>query len=75
MMLTFAEGTRVFLRPLQPTEIADYLAAIDPLDKAGGYAIQEQGSMIIESIQGSFNNVVGLPVERLKEELEQWPRA
>jgi len=71
---TFAASTRVKFRPLQPADIAAYLASINPLDKAGGYAIQEQGSVIIESIEGSFTNVVGLPVERLKDELARWPR-
>ena len=44
----------------------------DPLDKAGAYAIQEHGEWIIGEIYGSYTNVVGLPMERLKEELNQW---
>ena len=42
---------------------------MNPLDKAGAYAIQEHGDMIIAEIFGSFSNVVGLPIEKLKEEL------
>ena len=40
------------------------------LDKAGAYAIQEHGEDIVESIDGSLTNVIGLPVERLKETVE-----
>ena len=69
----FAVSTLVTFRPLQPAEIRAYLAAVNPLDKAGAYAIQEHGAMIIEEITGSFSNVVGLPLERLREELAAWP--
>ena len=70
----FAETTRVTFRPLTRAEINAYLAAIEPLDKAGAYAIQDRGGEIVEHIHGSFSNVVGLPVERLKRELARWPR-
>ncbi len=65
----FAEGTAVRFRPLSAEEIADYLKVINPLDKAGGYAIQEHGTRIIEGIDGSYSNVVGLPIERLQQVL------
>ena len=65
----FAEITRVTFQPLDAPEIADYLDTINPLDKAGAYAIQENGDLIVDRIEGSFSNVVGLPVERLREEL------
>lgn len=68
----FAESTQVKFRPLGERQIRDYLARIDPLDKAGAYAIQEHGDKIVESISGSFSNVVGLPLERLREELARW---
>ncbi len=64
-----AETTAVTFRPLGRREIRRYLRAIHPLDKAGGYAIQEEGKSIVESIQGSYSNVVGLPMERLQAEL------
>ena len=48
----------------------DYIKAVNVLDKAGAYAIQEHGEDIIESIDGSLTNVIGLPVERLKETVE-----
>ncbi len=68
----FAESTEVKFRALDIQQIRDYLARINPLDKAGAYAIQEHGEKIVENIAGSFSNVVGLPVERLQEEFARW---
>jgi septum formation protein len=68
----FAEATEVTFRPLDTAQIRDYLAHINPLDKAGAYAIQEGGDKIVETISGSFTNVVGLPIERLRDELALW---
>ena len=42
------------------------------MDKAGAYAIQEHGDKMVAKISGSYSNVVGLPVERLQEELAAW---
>ncbi len=61
----FVETTTVRFRPLTTAQIARYLEAVYVLDKAGAYAIQEHGEMIIESISGDWDNVVGLPVKRL----------
>lgn len=63
------EKTRVKFKKLDATEIREYLELINPLDKAGGYAIQEHGDLIVERIIGSYSNVVGLPMERLQKEL------
>jgi len=49
----------------------DYFQKVNPLDKAGAYAIQEHGEGIIEHIEGSFSNVMGLPTERLGGTLEK----
>jgi septum formation protein len=68
----FAESTTVKFRRLDARQIQDYLARIHPLDKAGAYAIQDHGEKIVEQVSGSLSNVVGLPVERLRAELEQW---
>lgn len=68
----FAVSTQVTFRRLTTPEIREYLAAINPLDKAGAYAIQEQGDRIVETIDGSVSNVVGLPLERLEAELAEW---
>ncbi len=70
----FAETTNVTFKPLTDEAITAYLAAIQPLDKAGAYAIQDQGDEIVKHISGSFSNVVGLPMERLKHELASWHR-
>ena len=66
---SFSVITNVTFLSLDAGQINEYLAKIDPLDKAGGYAIQEYKQMIAKRVSGSVSNVVGLPVERLKEEL------
>lgn len=58
--------TRVTFQPLTDRQRAEYLARVNPLDKAGAYAIQEQGETIIESIHGSLTNVVGLPLDLVR---------
>ena len=68
----FADWTEVKFHPLTAKQIKDYLALINPLDKAGAYAIQEHGERIVAEISGSYSNVVGLPVERVREELSAW---
>lgn len=65
----FAEWTDVRFHPLNQQQIKEYLALINPLDKAGAYAIQEHGERIVAEIFGSYSNVVGLPVERIGEAL------
>lgn len=69
----FAETTDVTFRPLSEQQIHDYFSQVDPLDKAGAYALQEHGELIVSGIRGSPTNVIGLPVERLLEELRRWP--
>ena len=68
----FFESTAVTFRTLDAVQIRRYLGKVNTLDKAGGYAIQEEGDLIIEKISGSYTNVVGLPVEKLRKELESW---
>lgn len=55
--------TQVSFRQLTETEIKSYWMTGEPLDKAGGYAIQGLGAVFVQSIQGSYSNVVGLPIE------------
>lgn len=62
----FVERTEVTFRPLNATRIARYLKSVHVLDKAGAYALQENGSWLVKRIRGSRSNVVGLPVERLR---------
>jgi len=71
----FAESTKVKFQALKAKDIRNYLAHIDPLDKAGGYAIQEHGARIVQSVSGSMSNVIGLPLERLSEEFKRWESA
>jgi septum formation protein len=68
----FTETTQVTFRPLDAVNIQRYLVKVNPLDKAGGYGIQEEGDLIVEKITGSYTNVVGLPVEKLRDELAAW---
>lgn len=57
--------TGVTFRPLSDSQITKYFQMIDPLDKAGAYAIQGPGGVIIEKIEGCYYNVVGLPLTTL----------
>ena len=57
--------TEVTFRKLTGSEIENYLSRINPLDKAGGYAAQTDPGSIIETVDGSFSNVVGLPMEKI----------
>ena len=68
-MHLFSEATRVRFLPFGETVIEDYLARVQVLDKAGAYAIQEQGHLLVE---GSVSNVIGLPVEALRLALRKW---
>ena len=61
----FETVTRVTFLPLTETQRDEYLTLINPLDKAGGYAAQEHGDRIISRVEGSWTNVVGLPMEAL----------
>ena len=57
------------MRSYSDEEIAAYVATGDPLDKAGAYAIQHEEFHPVERIDGSYSNVVGLPLETLREML------
>ena len=61
--------SEVTFKPLTEEVIREYHSRIQPLDKAGGYAVQEESAMIIEGVEGSWSNVKGLPMERLCAEL------
>ncbi len=69
--IAFAERSGVWMKPLTRQQIRDYFTKVNPLDKAGGYGAQEYGDLIIERIEGSFSNVMGLPVERLRATFEK----
>ena len=69
--ITFTERSGVWMRALTREQIRDYITKVNPLDKAGAYGAQEHGDLIIERIEGSFSNVMGLPVERLQATFEK----
>ena len=61
-----ADHTRVHFVEMSAEEIDAYVATKDPLDKAGAYGIQTMGGMFIDKIEGSYSNVVGLPMALLR---------
>ncbi len=58
--------TYVTMRIMSNKEIENYIKSGEPFGKAGAYAIQENGDQFVSKIEGSFNNVVGLPIEKIK---------
>lgn len=67
---TFYDESKVYFKKLKPEEIEYYLTNYSPYDKAGGYGVQDWiGYVGIDKIEGSFYNVMGLPVKELFEEL------
>lgn len=71
-MRRFSDTTHVRFRALEESDISGYLERVQVLDKAGAYALQEEGHRIVELVEGSRSNVIGLPVEALRRELESW---
>ena len=61
-LVSRVERTQVRIRSMSQTEIADYVAGGEPMDKAGAYAIQGWGAVYVEAITGNYTNVVGLPM-------------
>lgn len=66
---TAADESRVSFKKMDMQDIENYLKKVNVLDKAGAYAAQEFGELIIEKIDGDFENVMGLPCSLLKNEL------
>ncbi len=62
---SFVERSRVTMFPWDEERVRRYLERVDPTDKAGGYAIQEHGGLVVQSHEGDFTNIVGLPMPRL----------
>lgn len=63
--------TRVWIKSMKDQEIRNYIKTGEVMDKAGAYAIQGKGSLIVEKIEGCYYNVVGLPLNKLNEMLKQ----
>jgi len=71
--VTFSKITSVHFKPLNLEQLTYYVDHYQPFDKAGAYAIQEWiGAVGIDSINGCFYNVMGLPVSKVVEELENF---
>lgn len=66
----FAEETLVKVCPMEPEEIHKYILTKEPMDKAGGYAIQGRFGRYIEGITGDYYNVVGFPISRFCREMK-----
>lgn len=64
--------TKVYMKKMTLGEIDVYVKSKEPLDKAGGYAIQGLGSVIVEKIEGDYFNVIGLPLNALAESLKEF---
>ena len=69
--LSFHEKTEVTMYPMSREEICAYVESGEPMDKAGAYGIQGRCAAFIRGICGDYNNVVGLPVGRLYQELKE----
>jgi len=68
----FVDETLVTFKPLSPEIIRSYIQLVPVLDKAGAYGIQERGELLVERVQGSLNNVIGLPTEKLADAFSRW---
>jgi predicted house-cleaning NTP pyrophosphatase (Maf/HAM1 superfamily) len=67
----FSEKTKVWVSKMTDKEIEDYVSTKEPYDKAGGYAIQGLFAKHVERIDGDFYNVMGLPLNRVYNELKK----
>lgn len=65
----FHEVTKVLFKELDDETIREYMRKVDVMDKAGAYAVQEHGEMIIEKLIGDYSNVVGMPQKLVDERL------
>lgn len=70
--ITESVETRVYIKSLTEKEIDDYVKSGEPLDKAGAYAIQGLGVIIVDKIEGDYSNVIGLPLPKLAEILSRF---
>jgi septum formation protein len=75
VLYTGSEMTKVWFRPLSLGEIARYVEQAEPLDKAGAYNIQGEGAALVERVEGSITNVIGLPLEKIAAILRGEPYA
>lgn len=67
----FHETSQVSFNKLSDQDIDKYISSVHVFDKAGAYAIQENGEIIVDQYEGSYENIMGLPIQRLRQELVQ----
>lgn len=65
-------GTPVVFRPLLRAEVEAYIATGEPFDRAGAYAIQGEGAHLVDRVEGSYTNVIGLPLPEVAAWLRRW---
>lgn len=71
----FCEETKVTFKTLTDAQIQAYVSTGEPMDKAGAYGIQGKGGALVESVDGDYSNVVGLPINSLCRVLEKYGAA
>ena len=70
--LVDVDKTEVFFSAVAEEDLQKYIRTGEPMDKAGAYGIQERGALLVEKIYGDYYTVMGLPLNKLKELLQQW---
>ena len=65
------DTSKVHFNDLNDEKISKYISKVTPLDKAGAYNIDEEGSLIIEKFEGEYQNIMGLPIRSLIRELKK----
>lgn len=70
--ITRCVASKIFMRDFSEEDIKRYIKKANPLDKAGAYAVQYDKGFLASRIEGDYENIVGLPIKELKEELERF---
>ncbi len=71
-IVSFSEKTDVYVKEMSDDEIWTYIDTNEPMDKAGAYGIQGRFAAFVEKINGDYNNIVGLPISRVYDELKKF---
>lgn len=71
-IVSFSEKTDVYVKEMSDDEIWAYIDTTEPMDKAGAYGIQGRFAAFVEKINGDYNNIVGLPISRVYDELKKF---
>lgn len=70
--VSFTSKAEIYIKNLSPETIDNYIKTGEPMDKAGAYAVQGKGAVLVERVDGDFFGVVGLPIGKLAEELKKF---